>query len=112
MTKEIGIRIKELRRSKGLTQEKLAEKINISVNYLSNIETGRDICSFTVLLGIANHLEASMDYLLGDVLKYNTLAKKDPESYSRLMSEISLLSEKEREHLIKYIELMKESRPG
>ena len=36
----IGARIKSLRRGRGLTQEKVAEKTGISVNYLSRIERG------------------------------------------------------------------------
>lgn len=38
----IGKRIQLARQSKGITQEKLAEKAGISVVYLSKIENGRD----------------------------------------------------------------------
>ena len=41
-TKELlGGRIKELRKLKGLSQEKLSEKINIDPKHLSRIEVGR-----------------------------------------------------------------------
>ena len=70
-TKGIGRRIQKLRKEKGLTQEQVAEILDMSVNYLSNIETGRDICSTVLLLGIANLLDASIDYILGDNLKYS-----------------------------------------
>ncbi len=36
----LGLRIKELRKQKGITQEKLAEMINIDQRNLSNIECG------------------------------------------------------------------------
>ena len=40
-TKElIGSRIKELRKKKGLSQEELSEKADITPNYLSRIERG------------------------------------------------------------------------
>ena len=36
----IGARIKDIRTKKGLTQEQLAEKIEINPKYLSSIERG------------------------------------------------------------------------
>lgn len=39
--KALGLKIKQIRKSKNLTQEKLAELINIEVPSLSNIETGK-----------------------------------------------------------------------
>jgi len=49
--------IKRFRSRKGLSQEKLAEKINISTNYLSYIETGKGWVSPFSLIKLANALE-------------------------------------------------------
>jgi transcriptional regulator with XRE-family HTH domain len=38
----IGKRIQELRKARGLSQEKIAEKADISSTYLSRIECGRE----------------------------------------------------------------------
>jgi len=38
--KQLGKRIQELRKSRGMSQEKLAEKIDIAINTMSNIERG------------------------------------------------------------------------
>lgn len=38
--KKFGLRVKELRKQKGLTQENLAELLNIGVRSLGKIETG------------------------------------------------------------------------
>lgn len=38
--KQLGKRIQELRKLQGLSQEKLAEKIDIAINTMSNIERG------------------------------------------------------------------------
>lgn len=46
---KVGNKIKSLRMSKGLTQEKLAEKAVISVDFLSLIERGRNAPSFDSL---------------------------------------------------------------
>jgi transcriptional regulator with XRE-family HTH domain len=49
--------IKRFRSRKGLSQEKLAEKIDISTNYLSDIETGKGWVSPFSLVKIASALE-------------------------------------------------------
>lgn len=57
-TKELlGRRIKALRKLKGLSQEKLSEKINIDSKNLSRIETGRGFPSLDTLEKIANALD-------------------------------------------------------
>ena len=43
--KEVGSKIAKLRKSKGLTQEKFAELIDINISSLSNIETGNNFPS-------------------------------------------------------------------
>lgn len=57
-------RIKELREEEGLTQEELADKINISRVALANFETRREITEDR-LKDIADHFNTTVDYLLG-----------------------------------------------
>ena len=83
--KAVGKRLQALRRSAGLTQENVAEALGISDNYVSNIETGRDICSMVVLLGMANLYHASMDYILGESLAYNLDKEADGERRAALL---------------------------
>lgn len=61
---EMGKRIAARRQSLGLSQNVLAEKIDISTNHLSNIERGREKPSFDVLVGLCNTLRVTPDYLL------------------------------------------------
>ncbi len=65
--KGIGLRIKEKRTKLKITQEKLAETINVSPSYISEIERGSSICSLQVLIDIADILELNLDYLVNDV---------------------------------------------
>lgn len=58
--KLIGLRIKELRRSKGLSQERLAEKIGISSKYLSSIERGRENPTLDTFLKLASALNIEL----------------------------------------------------
>lgn len=83
MTKEnIGRRIKEARAKRGLTQEQLAEKTDITIVYLSELERGVKLPSLTVFVSIAEALHVSTDSLLRDDLEtgkeyiYDDLTKK------------------------------------
>ncbi len=61
---EFGLRIKEERNRLGLTQEELAEQLNIGPVHVYNIESGRKGCSIDLLLEFAELFEVSTDYLL------------------------------------------------
>ncbi len=61
--KLLGKRIKELRKSCNLTQEKLAELINIETTSLSGIESGRHFPSLTTIEKIANNLNVELKSL-------------------------------------------------
>ncbi len=61
--KKLGIRIKKLRIEKGYTQEKLAEKSGISLDYLGKIEVSINRPGLISLLKISNALEISMEEL-------------------------------------------------
>lgn len=75
---EIGRKIKEQRKYKGLTQAQLAEEANIAVSYLSGIERGEKIASLKVMLAIANKLNLSLDFmLLNDIENIDEDAKID-----------------------------------
>ena len=60
----IGQRIKEVRSEKHLTQEYLAKVTEVNVSHISNIETNKVKVSLTLLVGICNALDVTMDYLL------------------------------------------------
>ena len=75
----IGQRIKEARKNKGYTQEKLAEEIDIAVTYLSRFEKGHPI-NLKRLAQISQVLDVSMEYLLsGTVPKSDNYLNKDFE---------------------------------
>ncbi|MBD5137217.1 MAG: helix-turn-helix transcriptional regulator [Lachnospiraceae bacterium] len=60
----IGLRIKYCRHAKHLTQEKLAELIDVSPHYIYEIERGTKAMSLYTLNNIAEFLGTSADYLL------------------------------------------------
>ena len=66
-SENIGTRIRKCRKELGLTQEALAEKIDIAPNYLGQIENGKRGVNLTNLIKIANALDVTFDYLMSDV---------------------------------------------
>lgn len=64
--KGIGKRIKAARNKRNVTQEALADAIGVTVNHVSNIETGNTKLSLQVLIHIANFLAVTTDQLLCD----------------------------------------------
>lgn len=62
----IGLRIKELRVEKKLTQKEFSEKIHIDNSQLSKIEQGKLLPTLSQLLEISSIFEISMDWLTGD----------------------------------------------
>ena len=70
---EIGRTVVVMRERKGLTQEKLAEMAEISINYLSKIENNR-IKNVGVLITfrLAKALGVTSGYLMGQEDRHNT----------------------------------------
>ena len=66
--KAIGIRIRRLRKEKGLTQQRLAELSHQEPSNVSHIERGATKLSLPTIVSIANVLNVTVDDLLCDSL--------------------------------------------
>ena len=64
----LGRRIREERQKLNLTQEQLAEKINVSTTYIGFIERGERSITLGKLTLLASVLGVSVDYLLSDTI--------------------------------------------
>ena len=64
--KAIGKRIKIARIKADMTQERLAEAVELSPTHLSNIETGTTRVSLNAIVSLANALSVTVDDLLCD----------------------------------------------
>lgn len=63
----IGERIREARKKKGWSQEKLSEEIDIATAFLSRVERGHSQINLKRLAQIANALEVPMETLITGV---------------------------------------------
>ena len=69
---KFGENLKLIRKSKKISQEELAERVNISTTHMSHIETGNTKLSLPVLVDIATVLEVRTDDLLNDSTSSST----------------------------------------
>ena len=88
--KLIGIRIMQRRKSFGLTQEELAEKLGLSKNHLSNIECGKYLPTTHFILQICDILGETPDYYLIGKLsvgssKLSSLVQCLPDDSQRIL---------------------------
>ena len=77
---DLGRRVKELRRKQSLTQEALAEKLDISASFLGHIERGTRIASLETLVKLCIALDTDPNYLLA--ASTGSLLRRVPESMS------------------------------
>ena len=74
---KIGQQIRKIRKAHGLSQEELAEKVNISTTHMSHIETGNTKLSLPVFVDIAAALEVRTDDLLDNPATATTSSSLD-----------------------------------
>ena len=60
----IGKRIRKIRQERNMTQEILAEKLNVSNQHISDIERGLNGMSIPSLMEICKALDTDADYIL------------------------------------------------
>jgi transcriptional regulator with XRE-family HTH domain len=63
----IGQRIKKIRKQKNFTQEKLAECLEVSTVYISQVENGNTKLNLEMLVRIANIFDTDPGYFLSGV---------------------------------------------
>lgn len=83
--KEIGIRIVGRRKELKLTQEQVAERMNVSIQMISNIERGNKAIKIDNLLKLCNILKTSTDYIL--------TGKRTDSDFDTLTDKISQLTD-------------------
>ena len=83
---EIGARIKEKRKNCKYTREKLSELVDISPQFLADIESGKKGMSFTTLKKLCECLGVSCDYVI--------LGKESGERQGRVYELLNNVDEK------------------
>lgn len=100
-TKAIGSRIKAAREAAHMTQEELAEMLDISRTHMSVMERGVKMPRLSTFVTIANVLGVSADALLQDVVD-----KAAIEKASQLSGMIADLPPKEQRRILSAVEAL------
>ena len=98
--KLIGERIKKARKLNGITQDVLAEKLGVSIGYVSQVERGITKISLDLLGAISGILEY-------DIASFITESATNSSEYmeSELLSEIRKLDGKKKKYILEIIKL-------
>ena len=109
--KALGLLIRRLRKQKGLSLRKLAEKVDVSFVNIAHIENGRITTSKKVLKQLAKALDYNIDKLLaaGDAVgdDIEKIIKKMPTTVPEFLRTAKHLSEDEWQALTKQVKKMK-----
>ncbi len=100
----LGKRVKDLRIKMGLTQNQVAEALNVTPGYISNVENNRTAMSLRILTYYAKLVGITLDSLVGSI---------EPEYQSivldnELATTLSKLSDSEKHKLIRMIEIWRD----
>ncbi len=104
---EFGKRIKKARIQSKITQSELAEEMNISVNMLSRIETGKNSCAPEYLAFFCFRLHKSADYFYFG--KDDTEEKSTEEILKELGMMIPELSQVQIKQVYKIVKIVTEA---
>ena len=99
--KIIGRRIQEIRKQRGLTQEQMAERVNISPHYLSALERGVYNIKLDLLVDSLNVLNCSADEVFQDVVDTSSKIKA-----SQLSEKLKGLPLQEQRKILEVVEIM------
>ena len=89
---DLGRRIKQFRKRRGLSQAELAGQINCAPTYISYIESGQRCMSLDTLVEIANALHVSADEMLQGSLE-KTIVVTNHE-FAELLNDSSVIERK------------------
>lgn len=103
----IGDNIKAARQARGLTQDQLAEMLDISTHHLSSVERGEHMLHINKLIQLMNTLGCSANQIFKDAVT------ADPQTeISYLSAQLSSLPFDEQQRILSVIRVLIETSPS
>ena len=100
--KVIGKKIRARRKALDITQEQVAEYLDVNPSHISNIETGRAHPSLVALVNIANCLRCSIDVFIDGEYSFN----KDLGIEEMIISKLNLSDNDTKEKIFQIINIL------
>lgn len=88
----VGNKIRERRNFLKITQENLADRINVSASFISDIENGRRKMSLETMIKISIALKTSLDYFVLDNIE--DIRVKNKTKFDELKNILGTVDEK------------------
>lgn len=104
--KTIGMKIKERRQSQSVTQEYLANLLEVNPSHISNIECGRANPSLTALVKIANILKCSVDYFISGEYTFTIDKDKEKTLDDKILDKLKYCDINTKEKILKMIDIL------
>ncbi len=104
--KTIGMNIRKRRKSLGITQEFIAEQLDVNPSHISNIECGRANPSLTALIRIANILHCSVDCFISKEYTYQIKTQKTETLDDEIMEKLHYCSTDTKNKILKIIDIL------
>ena len=102
--KEIGLRIAQARKKKSMSQADLAEKAQVSISHISDIENGKKQIGIEIFIRITEALNVSADWLLR--ASNNEVKQIQRNEFDELLSDCTAA---ERKSLLRIMQDVKEA---
>ena len=99
--RKVGARIKRMRKARGLTQAQLAEILDVTPKYISNLETGSKLPKLETFISLANALKCGTDALLFDALDAPATSIED--SVSSRLATLPLVDRRRIQRIIDFL---------
>ncbi|MGI6329652.1 MAG: helix-turn-helix domain-containing protein [Bacilli bacterium] len=95
----LGKRLKELRVSKSLSQQRLGELVNVTKVSICCYELGKRTPNLETIKDLANVFNVSIDYLVGNDIQVDVI-KEDSEEYKIILAheDVKIIKELKSNH--------------
>lgn len=85
-TKDMGMRLRKVREERKMTRETLVEKVDLSVNFIADVEYGNKSPSIRKFYSLIQALDTNADYILGGNMREIDIDEEAAEAYKEIMN--------------------------
>ncbi|MGN0357559.1 MAG: helix-turn-helix transcriptional regulator [Blautia sp.] len=91
----MGRRVRKLRNDRGLTQEELADELNVTRSTITRLESGKSAGSIELLIDLASYFDESLDYIILGKRARNEEVKKELNQIMERIKQMEMKFEEE-----------------
>lgn len=105
--KKVGKKLQQLRLEQGLTQEQVAEELQCTIAFVSNIENNRTKINLRVLMYYANLCNVSIDSILNAGVEQDEATPEDKIVAEQMLKLFNAFNLEDRKKIIKTLKVWK-----